>query len=164
MAKGIYEIGGSIMNDRDIFRDTEGVLYNYSMLKAEIHNLELEIEELQDEYQGVCSIGYEERTGPTNKISDSVANEVIHKEKVILKLQRIKRSKERLLRKINAAIDSLDETEKKFVEYRYTSNKKRSWNQVGALMNLDPNHCCNVIRPSVINKLSCLIYMTQKHE
>ena len=71
------------MNDRDIFRDTEGVLYNYSMLKAEIHNLELEIEELKDEYQGISAISYEEKTGPTNKTSDSVANEVIHKENVI---------------------------------------------------------------------------------
>ena len=152
------------MNEKDIFKSTEGVLYNYSMLKAEIHNLELEIEELQDTYEGVGAISYEERTGPTNKIGDSVFNEVVHKEKVIMKLQRIKRSKERLLSKINAAIDSLDETEKKFVEYRYTSNRKRSWNQIGALMNLDPNHCCNFIRPTVINKLSCLIYMSHKHE
>lgn len=148
------------MNDRDIFRDTEGVLYNYSMLKAEIHNLELEIEELRDEYQGISAISYEEKTGPTNKTSDSVVNEVIHKEKLIKKLEGIKRSKERLLMKINNAIDSLDETEKKFVEFRYTSNKKMSWNRVGELMNLDPNYCCNVIRPTIINKLSNLIYMT----
>lgn len=150
------------MNDNDIFKSTEGVLYNYQLLKAEIHNLELEIEELKDDYQGVGAISYEEKSGPTNKVTSSIENEILHKEKLINNLERIKRSKERLLSKINNAIESLNETEQLFIKYRYTSNVKRTWEQVGALMNLDSGYCCNVIRPLVINKLSCLIYMCNR--
>ena len=62
---------------KELFKKTERILYNYSMLKAEINNLGLEIEELENEYEGIGAISYEERSGNTNKISDSVANEII---------------------------------------------------------------------------------------
>lgn len=149
--------------EKDIFKKTEGVLFNYNIIKAEIHNLMIEIDEIKDEYDGVGAISYEEKSGPTNKIGDSVAAEVMNKDRMICSLQRAIRSKERLLAKIKSALGSLDETELKFVEYRYLDNSKRSWNQVGALMNLDPNYCCNFIRPAVINKLSNLIFIRSKN-
>ena len=150
------------MKKLDVFKNTEGVLYNYSTLKAEINNITLDIEELEDNYDGISSIGYEEKTGPTNKINDSVSDEIIRREKTLNKLKHIKRSKERLLLKINNALDSLDETERKFIQCRYLNGKKMSWNQVGAMLNLDPNYLCSYVRPEVINKLSCLIYFSQK--
>ena len=157
---GLGEDKGGNMGD-DVFKSTEGVLYNYNQLKAEIHNLQLEIEELQDDYQGPGAINYSEKTGSTNKVNDFVFNEVLHREQLINRLERVKRTKERLLSKINIAIDSLDENERHFIETRYMSSHKRSWEQVGAIMNLDPNYCCNHIRHQVINKLSCLIFMNQ---
>ena len=82
---------------KELFKKTERILYNYSMLKAEINNLGLEIEELENEYEGIGAISYEERSGNTNKISDSVANEIIFREKEIYRLNKMKRSKEILL-------------------------------------------------------------------
>lgn len=73
------------MNNKELFKKTESILYNYSMLKAEINNLELELEELENEYEGIGAMVYEERSGATNKISDSVANEIIFKEKEVYK-------------------------------------------------------------------------------
>lgn len=94
------------MSNREVFKKTEGILYNYSMLKAEINNLKLEIEEIENEYGGIGAISYAERSGNTNKISDSVASEIIFKEKEFYKLNKIKKSKEILLSKINNALEA----------------------------------------------------------
>ncbi len=143
--------------NKELFKKTESILYNYSMLKAEINNLELEIEEIENEYEGLGAISYEERSGATNKISDSVANEIIFKEKQTYKLNKAKRSKEILLSKINNALEALDENERKVVHYRYL-NGKRTWMQVGEILSMDSNYCCNTLRVKIINKLSQMIF------
>ena len=142
---------------KELFKKTERILYNYSMLKAEINNLELEIEELENEYEGIGAISYEERSGNTNKISDSVANEIIFREKEIYRLNKMKRSKEILLSKINNALEVLDENERKVVHYRYL-NGKRTWMQVGEILSMHSNYCCNTLRVNTINKLSKMIF------
>lgn len=143
--------------NKELFKKTESILYNYSMLKAEINNLELEIEEIENEYEGLGAISYEERSGATNKISDSVANEIIFKEKQTYKLNKTKRSKEILLNKINNALEALNENERKVVHYRYL-NGKRTWMQVGEILSMDSNYCCNTLRVNIINKLSQMIF------
>ena len=142
---------------KELFKKTERILYNYSMLKAEINNLGLEIEELENEYEGIGAISYEERSGNTNKISDSVANEIIFREKEVYRLNKMKRSKEILLSKINNALEVLDENERKVVHYRYL-NGKRTWMQVGEILSMDSNYCCNTLRVNIINKLSKMIF------
>lgn len=143
--------------NKEMFKHTEGVLYNYLMLKAEINNLELEIEELENEYGALGAISYEEKSGPTNKISDSIASGIIFKEKESYRLKKLKRSKEILLNKIENALGALDESERKLVEYRYL-NGKRPWLQVGERLSLDSNYCCNTLRISIISKLANLIF------
>lgn len=145
------------MNNKELFKKTESVLYNYSVLKAEIENLNLEIEQLENEYGGLGAISYEEKSGVTNKISDSIANEIIFKEKESFKLKKLKRSKEILLFKIHNALDALDEGDRKLVEYKYLSGK-RTWAQVGRLLSMDANYCCNTLRTTIINKLSYIIF------
>lgn len=143
--------------DKELFKKTESVLYNYQVTQAEINNLELEIEELENEFGGLGAISYEEKTGATNKISDSIASEIIHKEKESYKLNKMKRSREILLTKINNALDILDDTERKLIKYRYLEGK-RTWVQVGDILSLDSNYCCNTLRVSVINKLARIIF------
>lgn len=145
------------MTNKELFKKTESILYNYSMLKAEINNLELELEELENEYEGIGAMVCEERSGATNKILDSVANEIIFKEKEVYKLNKMKRSKEILLSKINNALEVLDDNERKVVHYRYL-NGKRTWMQVGEILAIDSNYCCNTLRVNIINKLSKMIF------
>lgn len=145
------------MNNKELFKKTESILYNYSMLKAEINNLELELEELENEYEGIGAISYEERSGTTYKISDSVANEIMFKEKETYRINKIKKSKEILLLKINNALEVLDDNERKVVHYRYL-NGKRTWMQVGEILSIDSNYCCNSLRVNIINKLSKMIF------
>ena len=143
--------------DKELFKRTESILYNYSMLKAEINNLELEIEELENEYEGIGAISYKERSSATYKISDSIANEIIFREKEVYRLNKMKRSKEILLLKINNALEALDENERKVVNYRYL-NGKRTWLQIGEILSMDSNYCCNTLRVNIINKLSKMIF------
>ena len=136
---------------------SEIIIYKVSEIAAEINNLELEIEELENEYEGIGAISYEERSSATYKISDSIANEIIFREKEVYRLNKIKRSKEILLLKINNALEALDENERKVVHYRYL-NGKRTWMQIGEILSMHSNYCYNTLRLNTINKLSKMIF------
>jgi len=84
------------MLDKDRYRKTEGVLYNYKTIKAEIENLELEIAEIESEYRGCGAITYEEKIWPTNKFNFSVENEMLSKRKIVDRLVREQEKKERI--------------------------------------------------------------------
>lgn len=143
------------MKDEELFRKTDGVLFNYKTIKAEINNIDIEIEELKEEVTGVNAIGYEEKTGPTNAFNSSVENEVLKKEKEINRLLREKGSKERLIRKIDNALETLEYEEREIIKLRCIERKP--WNTVGALTNRDSDYCCKIKRKTV-NKLSELIW------
>ncbi|MEN8433943.1 hypothetical protein NX821_001114 [Clostridium septicum] len=66
-----------------LYKKTEAMLYNFNKTKAEIRNIELDLELLKSQYEGVGAIVYEERTGSTNKFNSSVENEVVIREKRI---------------------------------------------------------------------------------
>lgn len=146
--------------DQELYRKTDGVLFNYKTIKVEINNLKLDIEELKAECDGIKAVGYEEKTGQTNAFNSSVENEVLKKEKLINKLQREKESKERLISKINTALESLEEEERRVIELRCFD--KMGWGKVGALTNRDGDYCGRIKR-KVVNKLSELIWMRQKY-
>ncbi|WMJ79553.1 sigma factor-like helix-turn-helix DNA-binding protein [Clostridium sp. MB40-C1] len=111
----------------NLYKKVEYLLYNYKNLKAEIKNIELEIESIANDYNSSLAISYEEKSAPTNKISSSVENKVVSKEEKIKYLQDIKRNKEIQVQKIDNALESLAERDKKVIELRYfekISNKK----------------------------------------
>lgn len=146
--------------DQDLYKKTDGVLFNYKTIKAEINNIEIEIEELKDEFTGVSAIGYDERSGPTNAFNSSVENEVLKKEKEINRLLKEKRNKERLISKIDNAIETLEYEEKEIIKLRCF--ERRSWNTVGSLTNRDGDHCSKIKREAV-KKLSELIWIRRKY-
>ena len=84
----------------ELFRKTEGKLFDYKNIKNEIEAIDLEIEDIKNDYIGCGAISYEERTGPTYNISRSVENEVIKKEERINYLQYAKKKKEIKMKKI----------------------------------------------------------------
>ena len=47
--------------------------------------------------------------------------------------------------------------ERKVVHYRYL-NGKRTWMQIGEILSMDSNYCCNTLRVNTINKLSKMIF------
>ena len=71
----------------DNYRRIEGVLYSYTILKAEIKNIELEIETMINDYRVTGAISYEEKTGPTYKVTSAVENEIVTKKEDRKKLR-----------------------------------------------------------------------------
>ncbi|MBE6068835.1 MAG: siderophore-interacting protein [Clostridium lundense] len=147
-------------NIDNIYKKTDGVLFNYKTIKAEIDNLELEIEEVKSEVNGVKSVTYDERTSPTNAFNSSVENEVLKKDKLISKLLKEKASKERLISKIDNALNTLSDEERKIIKLRCFD--KMEWNKVGALINRDGDYCGRIKRKA-INKISELIWISKKY-
>lgn len=147
-------------NKQELYKKTDEILSNYKAIKAEINNLQLEIEEISSEYDGVKAVVYEERTGTTNAFNSSVENEILKKEKLINKLLKEKRSKEILINKVDNALAVLEEEEIKIIELRYFQNM--GWNKIGILTNRDGDYCGRIKRKAV-NKLSELIWISKKY-
>lgn len=146
--------------EQDLYKKTDRVLFNYKMIKAEINNIDIDIEELRAEFDGLKAIGYEERTSPTNAFNSSVENEILKKEKEINRLLKERKSKERLINKIDNALTVLDDEEKKIIELRCFENK--SWNRVGCVIDKDGDYCSKIKR-NAINKISELIWIRKKY-
>lgn len=67
--------------NKELFKETENLLKNYNRLETEIKLIKAEIEDIKESYTGCGAIGYSEKSGPTNKFSSMVEDEVIRKRK-----------------------------------------------------------------------------------
>lgn len=151
------------MTEKDKYRKTEGVLYNYKKIQAEIANLELEIAEVESEYRGCGAISYEEKTGPTNKFSSSVESEFEHKRKLVERLAREQEKKQRLLKKVDNAIETLEGNELKIIQLKFfAEERKKSWNEIGDIMNLDADYCRSIKRQA-IKHLADIVFVADKY-
>lgn len=142
------------MSNNPLYRKTEAILYNYNKVKAQIKNIELDIENIKNDFNGPGAIGYEERTQSTNSFNSSVENEVISRENEINQLERYKRKKEIELLKVDNAIGSLTEREKIIIEMRYF--KKYNNIMIAAKLNLTEEYICNIKRNAVNHILDLL--------
>ena len=134
-----------------LYKIVEGMLYNYKTVKAEILNIDIEIEDIRNEYSGCGSINYRERSSPTNKFNSSVENEIVSKEKRIKYLQNKKEGKQKLINRIDNAINTLTLREIEIVHLRYFD--KISNQNVAKRLDLTEQRICE-IKSSIINKLS----------
>ena len=111
--------------DDKLYRSVEGMLYNYRNLKAQIKNIELDIEEKLNNYDTLSAVQYDKDSiSKTNKFNSEVENKVIEidsKEidKEIKFLQAKKRSKEIQVERIDNILSVLQEEERKLMELRY---------------------------------------------
>lgn len=142
------------MNNNPLYRKTEAILYNYNKVKAQIKNIELDIENIKNNFNGPGAIVYEERTQSTNRFNSSVENEVLNRENEINQLERYKRQKEIEILKVDNAIGSLTEREKTIIEMRYF--KKYSNIMIAAKLDLTEEYICNIKRNAVNQVLDLL--------
>ena len=96
----------------------------YKELKADIKELELQIEEIEDEIIGITAMPSEEKTGPTNKFSSTVENQVIQLEKKTKDIQLEINKKRREVERIENAISVLKDEEKEIIEIVHIRHKK----------------------------------------
>jgi len=101
--------------NKELFRKTEGALYNYKTLIAEVENLKIAIVEEKKEYKGCSAITYEEKTAPTNKFNSTVENEVITRDKQLSRLNEELEIKQLSIKRIENALDPLVDREKDII-------------------------------------------------
>lgn len=142
------------------FKKAERKLYDYTGLKADVECLEYELEILKEEYEGCKAITYSSETtiGITNNITDTVYEELIRREKFILDKTKKINKKKIQIKRVEAAIGLLDETEKKIVEARYFSNdrRKNNWNHISKMTGYCDRQCVN-IRDGLIEKIKNIL-------
>ncbi|WP_317411745.1 DUF722 domain-containing protein [Clostridium baratii] len=147
------------MIDKNLFRKTEAILYDYNNLALKIDLLKAEIKDMEETYQGCGSIAYEERTQATNKFNSSVENEIIQREKELRALKLDLNGKIKLKRRIDAAIQGLKkDEERKLVELRYINKRPLSWNQIAYVLKYSQEYCRKDLRKKAINKIGDTIF------
>ncbi len=110
--------------DRDKIKEFESYLNNYNVIKGQIGDLKLQLEELKDDYIGINSKFISEGLSKTNKISSNVESEVIEREEKINLLEHEVKKKQLLLNRLDNAINNLDSRDRLFVELKYMKKEK----------------------------------------
>lgn len=141
---------------KDKFAKVEGKLYNYMKMKAEIVSIQLDIEEIEDNYSGCKGITSGEKTSITNSISNPIEAEVIKREREKEEKIRELRSKERAIKKIDNALTTLDKEEVDLINKRYFRTKSLTWRTIGELLNLSEDRC-KQMRVEIIGKIKDLV-------
>lgn len=144
--------------DKELFRKTEAILYDYNDLTNKIELLKAEIKEMEEEYEGCSAIQYEEKTGSTNKFNSIVENEVMSREQKLIYYYKDLNRKQTLKRRLDVAIESLKEEEKQLVELRYTNKRTLSWNQTAMVLKYSVDYCRKDLRSRIIRKLADTIF------
>lgn len=98
----------------------------YKELKADIVDIDIKIQELDEEMLGVGSIAYEERTGKPYKITSSTEQQAERHLEKKDKLLKLKTAKEREIARIDNALTILKEEEREIVETALIEQKKYS--------------------------------------
>jgi DNA-directed RNA polymerase specialized sigma24 family protein len=129
-------------------------------MQAEIKNIDLEIEELENEYAGCGAMGYEEKSAPTNKFNSVVENEMIAKRFKPEQLEKRKHKLKIQLEKIDNALDILTEQQKKVIELRYINPKKLSWFDIADIMDLS-DVTCRTLKNSAMNRMIPIIVYSE---
>jgi len=96
----------------------------YKELKADIRDIEIRLQEIEEEILGVSGQGTEERTGKTYKITSSVeqqAEKLMDKKEELL---RVKTSKEREIQRIDNAMTILLDEEREIIQVVHIDHKK----------------------------------------
>lgn len=142
------------------FKDVEGMLYGYKKVKAEINDLAIDIEELQEEVQGIRGKGNNEimQGSPTNATSNPVEDEIIRKEEEVERLTRIKRGKERHIRKIDNMLTTISDEEQEFVRLKYIECKKGK--EIESTLGISKDGCSSK-RKVIISSLVTFINNTK---
>ena len=133
------------------YKRTEELLYSYKTLVAEIKNLEIEISEL--EYKGVGAMSYEEHISGSGGFSSVVENEVVHREETIEKIKEMIFMKVNIIRRIDNAIESLDERSRDIVNLSYI--KGISSTKIAASVDRTEQWVCT-LKNRAVNKIGML--------
>ncbi|MGU8470239.1 DUF722 domain-containing protein [Clostridium perfringens] len=145
--------------NKELFKETENLLKNYNRLETEIKLIKAEIEDIKESYTGCVTIGYSEKSGPTNKFSSLVEDEVIRKEKDLFYLKRDLEYKVKLKRRIDLAIQTLrTKEEKDLVKLKYINQPNVSWGNVAYILRYNKDYCRKELRNKIIRQIADFVF------
>ena len=131
----------------------------YVKLDIEIKLIKAEIEDIKESYNGCVAIGYSEKSGPTNKFSSMVEDEIIRKEKDLFYLKRDLEYKVKLKRRIDLAIQTLrTKEEKDLVKLKYINQPNVSWGNVAYILRYNKDYCRKELRTKIIRQIADFIF------
>ena len=118
------------------YKDVENMLYSFNSIKASVVDIQIEIDSVNNDYMGITGAGENDikPTSPTNAFNSNVESEVINKERRIEKLERLKKTKQLQVDRIENMLTTLREDERELVVYKYF--KKYSLNRIAGLLDL----------------------------
>lgn len=105
-------------------KNTAKRIKKYKELKADIVDIDIKLQELEEEMLGITGAGLEERTGKTYKITSSVENQAEKHLEKKEKLLRDRANAEREIARIDNALTVLKEDERDIVETALIEQKK----------------------------------------
>lgn len=130
------------------------MLYNYKQFKAEIKNILLEIEDIENSYRGIGAIEYSDLPKAHNNNS-SVEQEIEQKEKRIEHLNRLITKKENMIKRVDNALEALTEDECKLVQMRYFNKIPNI--KIAEMLDLT-EQTTSIMKGRIINKMINLMF------
>lgn len=144
--------------NRQEFRKVEKALYSYNLIKMAIKGQLEEMERIEKEYEGCSAIGYEERTGLTYRITSSVENEVLNKERNLKRLEKNIIANQKIISMIDNGMELLSSDEKKLVELKYFTREKLGWEQIGMRLGFSGDYCRTKLRDKIIDHMHYMLF------
>ena len=137
------------------YKKTEYMLYNYKNMQAEIKNILLEIEDIENSYRGIGAMQYDDMP-KAHSTKSSVEREIEQKEKRIEYLNNLMIKKENIIKRIDNALEVLLESEHNLINMCYF--EKRKVKDVAIELDVTEQTICRN-KSILINKLSKLMFI-----
>jgi DNA-directed RNA polymerase specialized sigma subunit len=135
---------------------TRTILSSYLVYLNDIKNIDLEIEEIENNYD-LTGSSLEERTGHTYKINRVTENRFVSKREKVEELLKLKESHKRNCEKVENAINILKEFEKEVIELKYMTPPVMSWHTVSLKLGFSQIACQRAEERAVIKMVPLLI-------
>ena len=120
--------------DKTKLKDIEQQLKDFKFNDCKLHNIELDIQELQDQLEQQQDLQLMQELN---------------------RLVNIKNRLQRNMEALRAAMDTLNDLEKKLINFRYFM--QLSWQQVSNKLHMNVNALCNRLRIKILTDISkCL--------
>lgn len=145
------------MPNAELVKKVEKALYEYKDIPSKIEFINKEIDIVKNEYEGCKGLVYSEKISATNKFNSSVENEILNKEKELIRLNRDLNKTIRFKNILELCINGLYGVDKKVIELRYLNKEKLTWNQIANRVSYSEEYCRKNIRYRAINKIIGLI-------
>ena len=129
---------------------------------------EKEMNSLQDKYSKIIENKLHRYISLINKVKNinleiEKLSYISNEDKIIKSLEKIKRTKEIEIEKINNALSVLDIRQRKIIELRYIGPELLEWNKISEIMDLTDT-TCRTIRNEAIEKMVPIIFIKNDSE